>query len=430
MSSFSDFGLLDTLLKTLKTQKISTPTEVQRLSIPLLLAGKTVAAHAETGSGKTLSYALPMLHLVKSLELKGLSVTEDSCPRGLVMVPSRDLGEQVAKVFKIFTHDTRLRVRMALGGTEFEQVRRNINGSFEILIATPGRLAQLLSRDLISLSDVRMLIFDEADQMLDPGFLEDSEAIAQACPGGIPLALFSATISDQVQKLMDSLFVGAELVKTSGSGKKVKTLTTKNEVVLDGKRWPLFEKLIKTPVQGGTIVFTNTREQCDALAEEVQRKGYSCLIYRGEMEKVDRRKNLRQFRKGEVDLLIATDLAARGLDIDHVGRVINYHLPKQKENYLHRIGRTARAGREGLVVNLVTERDLLLIEQIEGATTAEKLKTIFKANPYVAKPGPATTARKPVVVDKKRVVMPEDRKKASKTKSFKGKSSRPSNKRS
>jgi ATP-dependent RNA helicase RhlE len=366
MNLFSDFGLLPSILDTLKEKKIFKPTEIQRNAIPLLMSNQSVVGVSETGSGKTLTYALPVLHILKSLEDSKNPVTEDSAPRAIVVVPSRDLGEQVSKVFKTFTHKTRIRIRPALGGMEFEQARRNVAGPFEVLLATPGRLVQLLDKKLISLHDVRTVIFDEADQMLDVGFLTESRRIVNACPEDVQLSLFSATVSAQVESLMNTLFSKAEIIKTSNSGKTVKTLVTQNRLVMDGKRWPVFESVLKQRVDGGTLVFTNTREQCDKLASELNEKGYACAVYRGEMDKQERRGNLKKFRNGEIDLLVSTDLAARGLDVEHVGRVINFHLPQQMENYLHRVGRTARAGRTGLVVNLVTERDERLISKVEG----------------------------------------------------------------
>jgi ATP-dependent RNA helicase RhlE len=366
MNTFSDFGLLPSILETLKEKKIFKPTEIQKNAIPLLMSNQSVVGVSETGSGKTLTYALPVLHILKSLEDNKNPVTEDSAPRAIVMVPSRDLGEQVSRVFKTFTHNTRLRVRPALGGMEFEQARRNVSGPFEVLLATPGRLVQLLDKQLISLHDVRVVVFDEADQMLDEGFLPDSRRIVRACPEDVQLSLFSATVSAQVEVLMHSLFSKAEVIKSANSGKTVKTLVTQNRMVIDGKRWPVFESVLKQRVDGGTLVFTNTREQCDKLANELVEKGYACAVYRGEMDKNERRSNLKKFRNGEIDLLISTDLAARGLDVEHVGRVINFHLPQQMDNYLHRAGRTARAGRTGLVVNLVTERDERLISKLEG----------------------------------------------------------------
>ena len=380
MRTFPEFGLLPSLLKTLKAKRIFTPTEIQMNAIPLMMSHQSVVGVSETGSGKTLTYALPLMHHLKTLESEANPVKKESAPRALVMVPTRDLGEQVSKVFKNFTHETRLRVRPALGGMTFEQARRNVAGPFEILLATPGRLIQLMDKKLIDLSDVRLLVFDEADQMLDQGFLADSNAIVKACPKNTPLALFSATVSATVQALMNSLFAKAEVIRSSGSGKVVKSLVTQNQTIIDGLRWPIFEKILKQKVAGGTLVFTNTRDQCDKLAAEMTENGFTCVVYRGEMDKSERRNNLKKFRNGEIDLLVSTDLAARGLDLEHVGRVINYHLPQQMENYLHRVGRTARAGRAGLVINLVTERDLRLISHVEGKGQSPKeLKSRFLA---------------------------------------------------
>ncbi|WP_374076046.1 DEAD/DEAH box helicase [Bdellovibrio bacteriovorus] len=372
MSSFSDFGLLPSLLKTLKEKNMTKPTEVQNNTIPLIMGGQSVVGVAETGSGKTLAYALPLLHMLKTLEDKGEPVTAESTPRAIVMVPTRELGEQVSKVFKTLTHGTRLRVRPALGGMAMEQARRNTSGEFEILLATPGRLVQMMDLDFINLTDVRALVFDEADQMMDQGFLPDSNKIYYACPKDVQLALFSATVSPAVQELINNLFSNAEIFRSAGSGKVVKSLTTQNRIVKDGQRWPVLEKILKEPVEGGTILFANTREQCDKLAKELADNGYVAVMYRGEMEKNERRTNLKKFTEGKVKFLVATDLAGRGLDISNVDRVINYHLPKQQENYLHRAGRTARAGRKGVVINLVTERDERLLAQLEGRKLPEK----------------------------------------------------------
>lgn len=365
MSTFKKFPLLPTLQETLIEKSLFKPTEIQDLSIPLILTGQSVVGVSETGSGKTLAYALPILHLIKTIEIETGAVTEEGRPRAIVVVPTRELGEQVSRVFKPFTHTTRLRVRVLLGGTDMDVAKRNVKGPHEILVATPGRLTQLMARGLVKLDDVRVLVFDEADQMLDQGFIDDAKKIVAACPFGRQLALFSATISGKVQDLISELFADAEILRSQGSKKGVSTLKTVNKVLLDGKRFPVLQQLLEKNVEGGTIIFTNTREQCDALAAQLAEIKKACVIYRGEMDKVERRSNLRAFRDGKVNVLISTDLASRGLDVDHIGRVINYHLPKLIDNYVHRVGRTARAGRSGTVINLVTERDLPLMERVE-----------------------------------------------------------------
>lgn len=366
MSDFTDFDLISSLQDTLEEKGLTTPTDIQSQAIPLLLDGQSVVGVSETGSGKTLAYALPILNFLKTLEYAKVPVEDESQPRALVIVPSRELGEQVLKVFKTFTHATRLRVRSVLGGTGLDVAKRNIEGEFEVLVATPGRLIKLLERKLVNFSDVRMLVFDEADQMLDQGFLPDARKLVAACPAQVQLALFSATVSPQVEELIGALFKNAKIVRSGGHHRLVPTLTTQNRKVVDGKRFPLLMEILKGEAPSGTMIFTNTREQCDRLAQELTQAGIACVIYRGEMDKGERRLNLRAFKEKKVGILISTDLAARGLDLEHVDRVINYHLPQDMANYLHRAGRTARAGRPGLVVNLVTERDAELVRRLDS----------------------------------------------------------------
>jgi superfamily II DNA/RNA helicase len=371
-SLFTDFDLLESLQETLAEKGLLTPTEIQAQTIPALRGGKSVVGVSETGSGKTLAYALPILHLLKSLENNDRAITDEAHPRACIVVPTRELGEQVSRVIKPFTHTTRLRVRTLLGGTAFEVARRNVTGCFEVLVATPGRLLKLLDMELLSLSDVRVLVFDEADQMLDQGFLPDAEKIVKACPYSCQRALFSATVSPKVEELMARLFSDAQVIRSEGSHRVVSSLKTVNEKVVDGNRFDLLVRLLARPVEGGTILFTNTRAQCDKLAKALEESGRSSVTYRGEMDKVERRRNLKAFRDGKIELLISTDLASRGLDIEHVGRVINYHLPQQMENYIHRVGRTARAGRAGLVINFVTERDEAFVSKLGVVASAPK----------------------------------------------------------
>ncbi len=364
MNSFSDFKLLATLQSTLTEKDFKTPTEIQNKALPLLLEGKSVVGLAETGSGKTLAFVLPILQAVKTLEDQGEAVTKPGRPRAAVIVPTRELGEQISKVLKVFTHATRVRVRTVFGGVAMDVAKQNIRAPFEILVATPGRLIQLMDTKQVDLSDVRLLVFDEADQMLDSGFLSDATRIAEACKPDRQMALFTATLSGMTQDLINKLFANAESVRSGGSHRVVPSLTTKNLTVVDGKRFPLLEKILAKPIEGGTLIFTNTREQCDTLSELLIKSGKKCVIYRGEMDKVVRKNNLKSFREGSDKILISTDLASRGLDVEHVSLVINYHLPREIENYIHRAGRTARAGRSGTVINLVTERDGSLMSKL------------------------------------------------------------------
>lgn len=366
MSTFADFQLLPSLVDSLAEQGILTPTEIQRRTLPELLQGRPMIGVAETGSGKTLSYGLPMLHQLKSLELAGDAVSAPSRPRGLVVVPARELGDQVSRVFKSLTHGTRLRVRTVLGGTKKQMARQSISGPFEILIATPGRLVQLMDESQLKLTDVRVLVFDEADQMLDPGFLPTARRVIKQCPSDALVALFSATFPKALDAVVNEVFVKTpQTIRTKGSQRVVPTLRTDNRTVVRGRRYEILENIFAEDRTTGTLLFGNTRKQCDTMGEWLASEDIPFVAYRGEMDRKERRDNLAAFRNGDVSVLIATDLAGRGLDVERIKRVINVYLPQDIDNYLHRVGRTARAGRKGLVINLVTERDHTLLAQVQ-----------------------------------------------------------------
>jgi len=365
VSRFADLPLLPSLVASLDDQSITRPTEIQASTLPHLLDGEGLLGVSETGSGKTLAYVLPLLHRLKSLELGGSMVADEGRPRGLVLVPGRELGEQVAKVFKGLTHGTRLRVRVALGGSAKRVARRAVAGKFEILVASPGRLLQLVDSGELRLDDVRMLVFDEADQVIDPGFLPVARRIVAACAPRVQPIAFSATLPASLESVIDELFGSTLLiVRTQGSGQLVSTLHVDNRQVRHGDRRSLLVEVLAESPQTPTLLFANTRSQCDRIAEWLHEAGVAHALYRGEMERVARRRNLRAFRNGEVHLLLTTDLGGRGLDIDGVDRVVNVHLPREVDNYLHRAGRTARAGRDGVVVNLVTDRDQPLLDKV------------------------------------------------------------------
>jgi len=391
--SFEQLPLLPSLVQSLTEQSITTPTDIQARTIPALVDGKSVVGVAETGSGKTLAFVLPMLHRLKSLELgeapkpagppptgkkarrlksagkkgaRSLGVSQPGRPRGLVLVPARELGEQVCRVFKSLTHGTRLRVRSVLGGSKKQVARRNVAGAFEILVATPGRLVQLLDEGELRLNDVRMLVFDEADQLLDPGFRKVAVRIIDACPRAAQLVLFSATLPEPLASSVDNLFRKPPLhVRSKGSKHLVATLRTVNRTVVGGVRIDILRDLFREDATTGSLLFSNTRKQCDEVSGWLHELGVPHVVYRGEMDRLERRANLQRFRDGEVHALLATDLGGRGLDIERAGRVINVHLPQDLDNYRHRVGRTARAGRDGLVVNLVTNRDQALMKQVK-----------------------------------------------------------------
>ena len=373
MSSFSNTDLLPTLVNTLASLKIKTPTDIQRQSLQPLLDGQSFMGVSETGSGKTLAYVLPLLHNLKRLELDGFAVSKPSYPRGLILVPGRELGEQVSKVLKSLTHETRLRVRTALGGSKKKVSRKNVSGVFEILVATPGRLDTLVGDGGVNLGDVRSVVFDEADQMIDPGFLPVAKRMLGLCPPKAQLVLFSATLPVALEHVAKQLFPSPpKFIRTSGSQQVVATLTTVNHNIINGRRAETLIDILRKEPDVGTILFVNSREQLDSVAVWLNDTEISFTIYRGQMERFERKANLKLFRSGGVSVLLTTDLGGRGLDIERVERVINIYLPRDIDNYLHRAGRTARAGREGLVVNLVTQRDQPLMAKLKKRAARRK----------------------------------------------------------
>jgi ATP-dependent RNA helicase RhlE len=366
LSSFSDYPLLPSLKSSLVEQGLTKPTDIQARAIPELLKKRSLIGVAETGSGKTLAYVLPMLHIVKELESADSPVADASRPRGIVLVPGRELGEQVGRVFKGLTHGTRLRVRYAIGGTAKQVARQNVKGDFEILVATPGRLQQLLVGRKVRLDDVRMLVFDEADQLLDQGFLPVASKVARDCPAAVQMVMFSATMPESLRAVVKDVFGEKPLqIETHGSHKVVRTLKTDNRKVEHGRRIDVLRKVLREHPEQGTVLFANTRAQCEVVAEWLDTEGIAYVRYMGEMDRTERRRNLTRFRDADVSILLTTDLGGRGLDIERVDRVVNVHLPKDVDNYLHRVGRTARAGRKGVVVNLVTERDNPLLAKLK-----------------------------------------------------------------
>ncbi len=365
MPSFNEYSLLQSLLDTLAEQRLKEPTEIQAATIPPQLKGRSVIGVAETGSGKTLAYVLPILHELKTLENEGTPVSIAGRPRGVVVVPGRELGQQVCKVFKSMTHGTRLRVRSVLGGTKKQIAHQNVRGEFEVLVATPGRLGQFLESRQLRLDDVRVLVLDEADQLLDPGFLPVVGRILGECPPEVRMAMFGATFSPALEHAASELFATEPVrVRTDRSRKGLETLETDNRKVSHGLRYEALKKVLAQDSKTSTLLFANTRGQCEKLSAWLKAEGHPHVTYMGQMESLERRQNLEAFRSGEVKLLVATDLAGRGLDIDLIERVINVHLPEDVDNYSHRVGRTGRAGRAGKVVNLVTERDEPLIAKL------------------------------------------------------------------
>lgn len=356
---FTALGLGPEALHAMADLGYGAPTPVQRQVIPLLLAGRDVIAQAPTGTGKTAAYGLPM---IERLDVHQLT------PQALVVVPTRELAIQVAEALYALGKYREIMTLPIYGGQPYERQFRALARGVQVVIGTPGRLLDLLSRKKLDLTSVRMVVLDEADEMLNMGFIEDIEAILAAAPPERQTALFSATISPRITRLADQYLRQPEHVRATSQeavGPRVRQVYY--ETPMSGKLEAL-SRILDIEEPESAIVFVRTRRDADGLTEQLTGLGYLAQAIHGEIPQAQREHVLQRFRSGHTQLLVATDIAARGLDIPDVSHVINYDLPLEPDAYVHRIGRTGRAGRSGEALTLVTPGERRQLRQIEQAT--------------------------------------------------------------
>jgi superfamily II DNA/RNA helicase len=364
--SFSSLGLIDQIAGTLATLGYSTPTPVQSQAIPAVLAGRDVMAAAQTGTGKTAGFALP---LIQRLAMKGQ--LSPNAARALVLVPTRELAEQVHESVKAYSAGLPLRTMVAYGGVSINPQMMHLRKGVDLLVATPGRLLDLERQTALKLNGVTLLVLDEADRMLDLGFSRELDQILAALPKTRQTLLFSATFSDPIRALGNRLLRDPVRIETAPRNTTVKAI--KQWVVpVDKKRKPeLFLHLLKQHGWGQVLAFVKTRRGVDELVELLAAKRIDADSIHGDKPQPARLRALERFKAGEVRILVATDVAARGLDIDDLPVVVNVDLPIVAEDYVHRTGRTGRAGASGEAVSLVCADEvnqLAAIEHLTGQT--------------------------------------------------------------
>ena len=364
--AFAALGLAAPLAAGLAALGYEEPTPIQREAIPPLLAGRDILAEAPTGTGKTAAFALPMLQ-----RLAGDGRGQPAAPRGLVLVPTRELAMQVAEAIHRYGQPFGLHVLPVYGGQAISQQTRALRRGVDIVVATPGRAVDHLTRGPLSLSTVEVVVLDEADEMLDMGFAEDLETILSSTPPERQTALFSATISPPIARiagrhLRDPIRV---LVKPDRSGGDAAERVRQVAYVVRRADKPLaLGRILDLEDPTSALVFARTRGEVDELAERLAAHGHDVAAIHGGMTQEQRDRVMGRFRDGSLDILVATDVAARGLDIDHVSHVVNFDIPPNPEAYVHRIGRTGRAGRSGIAITLVEPREHRLLRNIERAT--------------------------------------------------------------
>ncbi len=384
---FGSLGLVPALLNTLANEGYSTPTPIQAKAIPIILAGRDVLGCAQTGTGKTAAFALPIIQRLMAHPDAAMKPTADDImpehasgrsrskangnnrlPRVLVLAPTRELAQQIADSFGTYGRGTGLRHTVIYGGvSQFHQVKALQTG-VDIVVATPGRLMDLMQQRHVDLRNVTTFILDEADRMLDMGFIQPIQQIAGMLPAGRQTLLFSATMPKEVQHLADSLLNKPEKLATSRVSSAATTVEQRLYHVDKDTKQALLRYLCESDAVSRAVVFTKTKHAADRVAKRLERAGISVEAIHGDRNQNQRIRALAKLKSGEVKVLVATDVAARGLDVDAVSHVINYELPLDPEAYVHRIGRTGRAGMTGIAISMCGSEERGLLRAIEKLT--------------------------------------------------------------
>ena len=356
--SFSSLNLVAPLLQTLTQLGYHQPTPIQQQAIPLILQGQDILASAQTGTGKTAAFALPIIQQL-------LEQPAAKAPRALILVPTRELARQVQDNMEAFTQHTALRSVVVYGGACLATQSRELKTGADILIATPGRLLDYLRQGVVHLRDVRFLVFDEADRMLDMGFRDEIRDVVRQVSTERQTLLFSATLSDDIHRMAGKMLRSPQRIDISNNSTPIERIEQRVYVVDQERKLGLLAHLLQTESWPQVLVFSRTREGCDKVATWLQQQSIAARPMHADLSQAVRDKALADFAAGEVRVLVATDVAARGLDIAQLACVINLELPFSAQDYVHRIGRTGRAGHSGLAISLYNDADQRLLTAIE-----------------------------------------------------------------
>ncbi|WP_349917834.1 DEAD/DEAH box helicase [Aeromonas veronii] len=371
--SFNELGLSPHILRAVKELGYEQATPIQQQAIPAILAGQDVLGGAQTGTGKTAGFTLPMLHRLLANHGRG----GRRQVRALVLTPTRELAAQVGESIVKYAHHLPFRTLVAYGGVSIKPNLDAIKLGIDILVATPGRLLDLLTQGALTLSALEVLVLDEADRMLDMGFITDIRRIMKALPEERQTLLFSATFSDDIKALADDLLKTPTLIEVSPTNSTAEQVNQRIIKVDRERKRELLSHMIGRNNWQRVLVFVRTKQIADRLAEQMVKDGLDTVAIHGDKTQGARNRALTDFREGKVRVLVATDIAARGLDIDDLPHVINFELPQVAEDYIHRIGRTGRAGRGGEAISLVSldEHDQLkAIEALIGLSIPSEIQ--------------------------------------------------------
>ncbi|MBM7804035.1 ATP-dependent RNA helicase DeaD [Curtobacterium luteum] len=374
--TFADLGLSDQVLKAVKDIGYETPSAIQEATIPTLLEGRDVVGLAQTGTGKTAAFALPILSRMES----GAKV-----PQALVLSPTRELALQVCEAFEQFaSHMKHVHVLPVYGGQAYGVQLSALRRGVDVVVGTPGRIMDHIAKGTLDLSELKYLVLDEADEMLKMGFAEDVETILAETPDDKQVALFSATMPAQIRRISQQYLTDPAEITVKTKTKTAANITQRYLMVSYPQKVDALTRILEVEDFEGMIIFVRTKSETETLAEKLRARGYAAAAISGDVAQAQRERTVNQLKSGKLDILVATDVAARGLDVDRITHVVNFDIPVDIESYVHRIGRTGRAGRKGDSISFVTPRERRLLSAIERHTkqplTQMQLPTIEDVN--------------------------------------------------
>ncbi|MFU8828519.1 MAG: DEAD/DEAH box helicase, partial [Phycisphaerales bacterium] len=368
--SFLDLRLAEPIVRAVAAEGYTSPTPIQAQAIPVALEGRDVLGCAQTGTGKTCAFALPILHRLANLDENGKARkgAQGRAPRALVLCPTRELASQIFDSFASYGRFLPLRHTVVFGGVNQHRQVQALRAGVDVLVATPGRLLDLLNQGVVDLRSVEVLVLDEADRMLDMGFIHDIRKVVKMISPQRQSLLFSATISPEIRKLADSILQNPVSVQTAREAETADAVA-QHVYMVDRQNKPLLlERLLNQSEVGRTLVFTRTKHGADKLVKTLRRASINADAIHGNKSQNARTKAMRDFRSGHTTVLVATDIASRGIDVDEITHVVNYDMPVDSETYVHRIGRTARAGATGIAISLCDRDEIKILRAIEKRT--------------------------------------------------------------
>jgi len=385
LTSFNDFGLAEPITRALASEQYVTPTPIQTDAIPVVLAGRDIVGIAQTGTGKTAAFALPILNRLHA----NRKPLEKKSPRVLVLSPTRELSGQILDSFRTYGRHMRLQSALVIGGVPMGRQVRDLMNGLDVLVATPGRLLDLLRANAVRLNQVEVLVLDEADRMLDMGFIHDIRTIVAKLPKERQTLLFSATMPREIADLAAQMLRDPVRVAVTPVASTVERVSQRVIMTDKPAKSALLIEVLRNEVTGQTLVFTRTKHGADKVVKSLHHAGISAEAIHGNKSQNQRERVLGAFRAGKVKTLVATDIAARGIDVDGISHVINYDLPNIPESYVHRIGRTARAGAEGVAISFCDNEERAFLRDIEKLIQIKLDVTDRHANPQAAERAPA-----------------------------------------